>query len=261
MTHVTEQRADARRNRAAILHAAETLLAARGMATTLDEIARSADVGAGTVYRHFPTKDALFAVVFTRRLDRLTEQVDLALTRKDPASALREYLSFAMADARRNQWLCLAMNQQEQWHETARSCLKERLTDRFAELVERAQAAGVIRNDIDASAAFAIVPAYVAMVNALGPNPPDQQVESMETLLWDGLCAPSTGGTKRNSIIRNESRAIEPKHNETPSRCQMCGTPLAIAGTGRPARYCSSACRQRAHRQRGASATAVTAAT
>ncbi|MFD0557351.1 TetR family transcriptional regulator [Stackebrandtia endophytica] len=254
MTDVTEQRADARRNRAAILNAAETLLAARGMSTTLDEIARSADVGAGTVYRHFPTKDALFSVVFTRRIDRLTEQVNLALTRDDPASALREFLGFAMADALRNQWLCLAMSEQQQWHENARSCLKERLTGRFAELVERAQAAEAIRNDIDSSVAFAAIPAYVAMVTALGPNPPDQQVEAVEALLWDGLRAAPAPRTKRKSI-RNESRPDVEDRNETPGHCRMCGGSLASASTGRPARYCSSACRQRAHRRRAATGT------
>ena len=55
-------RADARRNRARVLEAAEAVFAANGLSTPVEEIARHAGVGVGTVYRHFPTKEALFEV-------------------------------------------------------------------------------------------------------------------------------------------------------------------------------------------------------
>ena len=61
-------RADARRNRARVLEAARAVFAEEGLAVPLDEIAARAGVGAGTVYRHFPTKEALFEAVVTDRI-------------------------------------------------------------------------------------------------------------------------------------------------------------------------------------------------
>src|SRR5690349_10991534 len=68
-------RADAARNRARVLETAYETFAAEGLSVPLDEIARRAGVGAGTVYRHFPTKEALFEAVI---LDRITRFVDVA---------------------------------------------------------------------------------------------------------------------------------------------------------------------------------------
>nr|WP_246597997.1 TetR/AcrR family transcriptional regulator [Nocardia tengchongensis] len=65
-------RADARRNRALVLAAAQRALAEGGLAVSLAEVARRAGVGAGTVYRHFPTKTALLEAVMQQRIDRLT---------------------------------------------------------------------------------------------------------------------------------------------------------------------------------------------
>ena len=60
MPDASALRADARRNREAVLDAARTAFAAEGLSVPLDEIARRAGVGPGTLYRHFPTKEALF---------------------------------------------------------------------------------------------------------------------------------------------------------------------------------------------------------
>src|SRR5215472_3500974 len=67
-------RADAQRNRARVLQAARRAFAAEGVSVPLDEIARRAGVGAGTVYRHFPSKEALFEAVVHDRLRQLTEE-------------------------------------------------------------------------------------------------------------------------------------------------------------------------------------------
>jgi AcrR family transcriptional regulator len=66
-------RADARRNRDRLLHAAAAAFAAEGLSVPLDEIARRAGVGPGTLYRHFPTKEALFEAVLHDRLQRLAD--------------------------------------------------------------------------------------------------------------------------------------------------------------------------------------------
>ena len=64
-------RADARRNRELILAAADAAFADEGLAVPVDEIARRAGVGAGTLYRHFPTKEALFEAVLVAHMDAL----------------------------------------------------------------------------------------------------------------------------------------------------------------------------------------------
>ncbi|MBJ7383835.1 MAG: TetR/AcrR family transcriptional regulator, partial [Mycolicibacterium sp.] len=84
-------RADAARNRAKVLEVAYETFAAEGLAVPIDEIARRAGVGAGTVYRHFPTKEALFQAVIE---DRVRSIVDRAheLLAADPGTALFEFL-------------------------------------------------------------------------------------------------------------------------------------------------------------------------
>ncbi len=67
-------RADAVRNLAKILEAAEEVFAAEGIAVPIDEVARRAGVGIGTVYRHFPTKEALFEAIVVARLEGLIER-------------------------------------------------------------------------------------------------------------------------------------------------------------------------------------------
>ncbi len=64
-------RADAARNRARVLEVAYETMAAEGLAVPIDEIARRAGVGAGTVYRHFPTKESLFGAVIQDRLQQM----------------------------------------------------------------------------------------------------------------------------------------------------------------------------------------------
>ena len=72
-------RADARRNRDQLLAVAREMLAADGSSVSFDEIARRAGVGVGTVYRHFPTRSALFEAVIAVRVEQLTERARAAL--------------------------------------------------------------------------------------------------------------------------------------------------------------------------------------
>src|SRR6188472_2287979 len=66
-------RADAARNRARVLEIAYETFAAEGLSVPIDEVARRAGVGAGTVYRHFPTKEALFQAVFEDRVRHIVD--------------------------------------------------------------------------------------------------------------------------------------------------------------------------------------------
>src|SRR5262249_5621414 len=80
-------RADARRNRARVLEAAEEVFASHGLAVPIDGIARRAGVGAAPVYRHFPTKESLFEAVVIRRFELLTDEARSLAGALDPGAA------------------------------------------------------------------------------------------------------------------------------------------------------------------------------
>ena len=88
MTQLTEPdrplRADAARNRARVLEVAYDTFAAEGLSVPIDEIARRAGVGAGTVYRHFPTKEDLYRAVVEDRIERIVDEGRDLLAADDP---------------------------------------------------------------------------------------------------------------------------------------------------------------------------------
>lgn len=85
-------RADAVRNRARVLDVAYETFAAEGLSVPIDEIARRAGVGAGTIYRHFPTKDALFRAVLKDRMQRVVDDGYALLESDEPGVALFTFL-------------------------------------------------------------------------------------------------------------------------------------------------------------------------
>ncbi|GAB2177829.1 TetR/AcrR family transcriptional regulator [Dongia sp. agr-C8] len=85
-------RADAARNRASLLEAGKACFAESGAATTLEEVARKAGVGIGTLYRHFPTRDALVEQVYRDALERLAVDAERLMKEQPPLEALRQWL-------------------------------------------------------------------------------------------------------------------------------------------------------------------------
>src|SRR5947209_5009147 len=85
-------RADAARNRARVLEVAYETFASDGLSVPIDEIARRAGVGAGTVYRHFPTKEALYQAVIQDRMQRLVDDAQALLDSDGPGEALFTFL-------------------------------------------------------------------------------------------------------------------------------------------------------------------------
>jgi AcrR family transcriptional regulator len=84
-------RADAERNRQRLLEAARTAFTAEGTSVSLEEVARSAGVGIGTLYRHFPTRDALVADVYQNEVSKLADAAR-HLSANPPLEALRDWL-------------------------------------------------------------------------------------------------------------------------------------------------------------------------
>jgi AcrR family transcriptional regulator len=85
-------RADAQRNRDRLLAVAKTAFADKGTSASLEEIARDAGVGIGTLYRHFPTRDALIEALYSAEVEQLVRAADALMRAKPPADALRAWL-------------------------------------------------------------------------------------------------------------------------------------------------------------------------
>lgn len=85
-------RADAERNRIRLIDAAKSVFAERGGAASLEEVARTAGVGIGTLYRHFPTRDALIEAVYRNESDQLVSAASTLAASHPPVEALREWM-------------------------------------------------------------------------------------------------------------------------------------------------------------------------
>src|SRR5262249_40849478 len=142
-------RADAVRNRERVLEAAKAVFSAGGAEASLEAVAKRAEVGIGTLYRHFPTREALFEAVYRREVEQL---VDLAeqLTDVDPVEAIRRWLrsNVEFVATKKGMAAALALAAQPPSDLTAYS--SDRLTKAVAGLLNRAIAAGEVRADVDA---------------------------------------------------------------------------------------------------------------
>src|SRR6266852_2961164 len=85
-------RADSIRNRERVLEAAKAVFSAGGPDASLDAVARHAGVGIGTLYRHFPTREALFEAVYRHEVEQLAELAETLKTEAEPVEALRRWL-------------------------------------------------------------------------------------------------------------------------------------------------------------------------
>ncbi|WP_158886707.1 TetR/AcrR family transcriptional regulator [Amycolatopsis anabasis] len=177
-------RADARRNRARVLAAAEAAFADEGPAVPLDEIARRAGVGAGTVYRHFPSKEALFAAVVLDRIDQLAQQARARLAEDgDPGETFFAFFATVAEQAVLNKALCDALEDSA----TLKSKAPESdFRAAFGELLTRAQRAGAVRRDIGVADVSALLAGYLALERQ---SPPDRHLGH---ILTDGLRAPES---------------------------------------------------------------------
>jgi AcrR family transcriptional regulator len=141
-------RADARRNRAAVVKAARAVFARDGKSAQMDDVARRAKVGVGTVYRHFPTKEALLAALAEDRFEQIAGYAADALEVEDPWEAftgfLRRCADLQASDRALSQML---VEQPGAMSEAAQA--RQDLQDATRTLVDRAQAAGVLRADFE----------------------------------------------------------------------------------------------------------------
>jgi AcrR family transcriptional regulator len=216
-----ELRSDARRNRDLVLRAAEEVFATEGTHVPLTVVARHAGVGAGTVHRHFPTKEALLGAVVLARIDQLAEGTRAAV---DQPERFFDAFTHLVREVGVNKALCAAMA-----GDIDVPAAGDEFRAALGALVGAAQRAGVVRADVTVEDVSALIAGCVAM---------ERQHSGAGRMT--ALAAELLGVTKVGA--RNETG--------DGTRCPVCGTELAAPATGRRPKFCGAACRQRAHRQR-----------
>jgi AcrR family transcriptional regulator len=145
-TQEKTQRADARRNRELVLDAARRQFAERGLDAQMEEIARGAGVGVGTVYRHFPNKEDLLQALADGRFEGLAEAARKALEVEDPWEGFAGFMTYGARVMAEDRSLSEAMDERP---DTCRAA-SERvgLLELTGQLVARAQASGQLRKDL-----------------------------------------------------------------------------------------------------------------
>jgi AcrR family transcriptional regulator len=182
-----ELRADARRNRERVLRTAQQMFAADGLGVSLDEIARRAGVGPGTVHRHFPAKEALYLAVAIDQLEQLAAGAEVLAAAGDPATALFTQLSRMMASGAENVAVKSALAAAEFDLRTAAPDVAADLTRHVADLLDHAQAARAVRDDVTVGEVMALVAGAFAAIRHAGAETSRQRSSHIAQLILDGL--------------------------------------------------------------------------
>ncbi|MEO3874317.1 helix-turn-helix domain-containing protein [Nonomuraea sp. B12E4] len=181
-------RADAARNRARVLQVAYETFAAEGAGVPIDEIARRAGVGAGTVYRHFPTKESLFQAIVAERLRQVVERAREQVA-ADPGEGLYAFL-FQMAEqGATDLGLTEAFAGIGFDLAAALPDAEKEFTGLMAEILAQAQRAGTVRSDLDAADIKTLIVGLQAMRRFRGDS---ELMRRVYPVIRTGLAAPGS---------------------------------------------------------------------
>jgi AcrR family transcriptional regulator len=180
----TKLRADARRNRDRLVEVAAAAFAQKGVETSLEDIARQAGVGIGTLYRHFPTREHLVEVVYRRELESLAAAAGELAEKNPPDVALEEWMRrfvgyIATKRGMSNSLRILMTSNSSLFAGSSRLLLGA-----FGGLLERAAEQGAIRKDLEATDVLHALSSIYS-----SPDAPDWRDRSHRLigLLMDGL--------------------------------------------------------------------------
>jgi AcrR family transcriptional regulator len=174
------KRADARRNYDKLVAAAREVFSTDGTSAPLEEVARRAGVGIGTLYRHFPTRQALLEAVYLEEVEGMARAA-AELSDVAPWDALSQWLHQYVGFAATKRALTEALVDVDPDSDALQAC-RAALLGAGSELVERAQRAGVIRPDTT----FGDIGRMVSGI-AMVPTADPEQQERMLSLALDGL--------------------------------------------------------------------------
>jgi AcrR family transcriptional regulator len=187
MTPRRPLRADAERNRKRVLAVAQAVFAAEGLAVPIDEIARRAGLGVGTLYRHFPTKEALFEAIVIGRMKALVDETRERRNAKDAGEAFFAILDRIVEEAAVKKDFLDALAGASSDDALAIAALKEDMHADFETLLERAQRAKAVRRDVNIREVLAIAMGALAASKHLGIDASGR--ERLFAIMRDGLRA------------------------------------------------------------------------
>jgi len=177
-------RADCERNRQLLIDAAKAGFAEVGLNVSLEEIARRAGVGIGTLYRHFPSREAVVEAVYRREVEQLAEAVPQLLETSPPGDALHRWMHLFVDYIATKRLIAPSLGAAAGRTSTLHATSAELITRAISTLVKRAVASGEVRKDIDPSDLLR------AMVGVSYGNPDagwEASARRLIDLLMDGL--------------------------------------------------------------------------
>jgi AcrR family transcriptional regulator len=177
------QRADAARNRARVLEVAYDTFASEGLSVPIDEIARRAGVGAGTVYRHFPTKEDLFRAVVEARIDSIVAEGRALLADGDPGKALFDFMrAMVLHWAAADRGLSEALAGVGIDVDSAIPGAEREFLEMLGALLGAGQKAGAVREDVDVRDVKTMLVGLQAMQNYRS-----EEADRLVEVVLDGL--------------------------------------------------------------------------
>jgi AcrR family transcriptional regulator len=197
MTDDKPLRADALRNRQRVLEVAEQVFATEGISVPIDEIARRAEVGVGTLYRHFPTKEALYAAVVLKRLDDATSDARELAKATDAGAAFFQFLRRLVLEGSVKKDLVEALAATGMEFKESLGGAKKQLGAALNKLLARAQNAGTVRKDATVQDVLALIHGPFAVSHQRGIDAAAR--ERLLAIVCDGLVS-------RARDSRSESR-------------------------------------------------------
>jgi AcrR family transcriptional regulator len=181
-------RADAVRNRARVLEAAEAVFAAEGISVPVDVIAERAGVGVGTLYRHFPTKELLFEAIMIGRMTEIAQEARARIDSDDPGAAFFGFLEHVVQQASLKRDLINALSVAGADFELRTAPVKHELEEAMGQLLARAQQAGAVRKDVAPPVVMALIGATCMAVDNHHPTAAPGE---MLAIVCDGLRVPN----------------------------------------------------------------------
>jgi AcrR family transcriptional regulator len=199
------KRADARRNRVQILKAAEESFAEFGVGVPIDVIAQRACVGVGTVYRHFPTKEALAEAVIASRMQQLAEDANALATSDNPGEAFYSFVQRLAEEGTAKRDLVDALSGAGIEVKAKLSAEKEAMDQAMGALLERAQAVGAVRQDVELADLFGLIMGTCALAGSV-------DVGCSRTRMLSVVCDGLRGSTSKALTEDDQlSRASSPR--------------------------------------------------
>jgi AcrR family transcriptional regulator len=187
-------RRDAERNRQRILAAASTVFAERGLGASMDDIAREAEVGIGTVYRRFPDKDALIEALFDDRIGELIALAEEAQRGDDAWEGLVGFFERSLALQCADRGLKELMLGSARGHAHV-ALARQQIAPRVADLVTRAHAAGQLRPDV-AVTDFALLQMTMGAIVDFTRDVEPEIWRRLLAIVFDGLRAEGGGDAR-----------------------------------------------------------------